>query len=216
MLISGILGTITGILGNAVGGWFKYKEKKLLIEETKLKNKHELDMVTAETRAMIMEAKANIKITQAQVEGEVELKEIDALIEAQKQEGKNLFSNKWIDGLMKVKGWWRILTLPLASLIALLFGFVDFIRKLVRPALTIYLAGVSTWVTWMAWEIMKLNNITLTATQATGIFLGTTEVILYLFVSAVTFYFGDRQMNKYIMSLKGADVKKMDDDIKIN
>lgn len=205
MLISGILGTITGILGNAVGGFFKYKERKLHIESQKIQNSHELAMVKAETDAMIAEAKANIRITEAQTEGEVEKKEIDAFIEAQKQEGKNLFSNKWIDGLMKVEGWWRIITLPLASLIAVLFGIVDVIRKLIRPTLTIYLAGVSTWVTWMAWEIMKLNGVTLTATQATTIFLSTTEIVLYLFVSATTFWFGDRQMNKYIMSLKGVE-----------
>jgi len=215
MLLSGILGTLTGIVSNAVGGWFKIKEKRLSIESQKIQNDHEIAMVKAETEATIEEAKANIKITQAQVEGEVELKNIDAFMEAQKQEGKNIFSNKWIDALMKVEGWWRLLTLPIASLIAFLFGFCDFLRKMVRPSLTIYLAGISTYITWMAWEIMKLNHITLSAAQATSIFLGTTEVILYLFVSAVTFYFGDRQMNKYIMETKGIDVKKMDDDIKI-
>ena len=215
MLLSGILGTVTGILGNAVGGWFKYKEKKLQIESVRLQHEHDEKMIELETKSMILETKANIRKIQSEVEGEIEVKEIDAIIEAQKQEGQNIFSNKWIDNLMKIDGWWRIITLPIASLIAFLFGFVDFIRKLVRPALTIYLVATSTWITWMAWEIMKLNNITITATQATSIFLGTTEVMLYLCVSACTFWFGDRQMSKYIMGLKGADVNKMDDDINI-
>lgn len=215
MIVEGLLGTITGILGNAVGGYFKYKEKKLLIEETKMKNAHEIAMIKAETDAMIMEAKANIKITEAQVEGAISLKDADAFIAAQKEGNKSLFSNKWIDALMKVEGWWRILTLPLSSFIAFLFGFVDFLRGFIRPGLTIYLCGATTWITWMAWKIMQANNISLTAIQATQIFQDTTSVVLYLTVSAITFWFGDRQMNKYIMSLKGVDTKKSDDIINI-
>lgn len=214
MLIEGLLGTLTGILGNAIGAFFKFKQAKLDIENTKLKNAHEVEMIKAQTEAMVTEAKANIKITQAQVEGAIEIEDSKAFLEAQKQGNKNLFDNKWVDGLLKTEGWWKIITLPLASIISFLFGMVDFIRGLVRPALTIYLCGATSYITYMAWEIMNMNGMALTATQATAIFSDVTSVVLYLTVSAVTFWFGDRQMSKSIMQLKGVK-NNIDKEIKI-
>jgi hypothetical protein len=216
MLIETILGGITGLIGNAVGGWFKLKQKKLDLDIKKMEHKHELEMVTAETKAMIMEAKANIKITQAQVEGAIEIEDAKSYMQSQKEGNKNLFSNKWIDALLQVEGWWRIITLPLAGLVSTLFGFVDFLRGLIRPALTIYLCGVTTWVTWMAWEIMNMNGVALTVLEASKIFNDVTSIVTYLTVSCVTWWFGDRRMAKSIMQKQGLDVKKMDDDIKID
>jgi hypothetical protein len=216
VLIETILGGITGLIGNAVGGWFKLKQKKLDLDIKKMEHKHELEMVTAETRAMIMEAKANIKITQAQVEGAIEIEDAKSYMQSQKEGNKNLFSNKWIDALLQVEGWWRIITLPLAGLVSTLFGFVDFLRGLIRPALTIYLCGVTTWVTWMAWEIMNMNGVALTVLEASKIFNDVTSIVTYLTVSTVTWWFGDRRMAKTIMQKQGLDVKKMDDDIKID
>lgn len=216
MLLETILGGITGLIGNAVGGWFKLKQKKLDLDIHKLNNKHELDMVTAETKAMIMEAKANIKITQAQVEGAIEIEDAKSYMKSQEEGNKNLFSNKWIDALMKVEGWWKIITLPLASIIAMLFGFVDFLKGLIRPALTVYLCGVTTWITLMAWEIMNMNGVVLTVTEATNIFSDVTSIVTYLTVSCVTWWFGDRRMAKNIMQKQGLDTKKLDDEIKID
>ena len=215
MLIETILGGVTGLIGNVVGGWFKLKQAKLDAEIRKADRAHDIAMINAETKAMIMEAKANIKVTQAQVEGAIDLKDAEAFMQSQTEGNKALFSNKWIDSLMSVEGWWRIITLPLASLVAFLFGFVDFLRGLIRPALTVYLCGVTTWVTWMAWEIMQKEELTFTALQAVEIFNDTTSIVTYLTVSCVTWWFGDRRMAKNIMQMKGADVTKMDDEIKI-
>jgi hypothetical protein len=215
MLIETILGGVTGILGNVIGGWFKLKQAQLDVDKTKLDNEHAINMVKAETQAMIMEAKANIRVTQAQVEGAVDLKDADAFIQSQKEGNKALFSNKWIDALMATTGYWRIITLPLASLIAFLFGFTDFLRGILRPTLTVYLCGVTTWVTWMAWKIMQTNGLGLTSIQAVNIFNETTSIVTYLTVSCVTWWFGDRRMSKSIMQQQGVDQNKMDDKIDI-
>ena len=215
MILETILGGVTGLIGNVVGGWFKLKHAKLQEEIRKGDRAHEVAMVKAETEAMIMEAKANIKITQAQVEGAIDLKDADAFIQSQKEGNKALFNSKWINSLMSTTGWWRIFTLPLASLIAFLFGFTDFLRGIIRPALTVYLCGITTWVTWMAWNMMQNEGITISAFQAVDIFKDTTSIVTYLTVSCVTWWFGDRRMSKSIMQMKGADVTKMDDEIKI-
>jgi len=215
MLFEAILGGVTGLIGNAVGGWFKLKHAKIELDIHELNNKHDLAMVKAETEAMIMEAKANIKITQAQVEGAIDIKDAEAFMQSQKEGNKALFNNKWIDALMSITGYWRIITLPIASTIAFLFGLTDFLRGMIRPTLTVYLCGVTTWVTWMAWKIMQADGMTLTSLQAVNIFNDTTSIVTYLTVSCVTWWFGDRRMAKSIMQMKGADMNKMDDDINI-
>ena len=215
MILETILGGVTGLIGNVVGGWFKLKQARLQSEIRTADRMHEIAMVKAETQAMIMEAKANIKITQAQVEGAIDLKDAEAFMQSQREGNKALFDNKWIDALMSTRGWWRIITLPLASLIAFLFGLTDFLRGMLRPLLTMYLCGATTWVTWMAWEIMQKDGLTLSALQAVNIFNDTTSIVTYLTVSCVTWWFGDRRMSKSIMEMKGADVTKMDDEIKI-
>jgi hypothetical protein len=215
MLIEGLLGTVMGIAGSAVTGIFKYKEKKLDIENTKINNTHEIAKIKAESEAMIEEAKANIKVTQSKVEGEIELKDIDAFIESQKQGNQSLFSNKWVDALLQVEGKWRIITYPIASAIAILFGFVDFLRGMIRPSMTIYLCGVTTYITWMAWEIMQKQGISIPANDAVTIFKDTTSVVLFMTTSIVSWWFGDRRLSKNVAELKGIDVNKMDDKINI-
>lgn len=215
MLFETILGAATGLIGNVVQGIFNYKSQKVQLERDKFNAKHELDMVKAETEAMIEEAKANIAITRAKVEGDIELADADAYLEAQKAGNKNLFGQKWIDMLLKVEGKWKILTVPCAVLVGFLFGFVDFLRGLMRPALTAYLTGMATWITLMAWKIMNMNGVSISATMATDIFKDVTSIVIYLTVSAITFWFGDRRMAKTIMQLQGADRTKIDDDINI-
>jgi len=231
MLLETILGGVTGLIGNVVGGIFKYKHAKLEKEMLGLKNAHELAMVSAETEAMIAEAKANIKITQAQVEGAIDMKDADAYMQSLKEGNKALFSNKWIDRLLTIDGhmfnWtgkdgkpksffsWKIFTVPIATVIAFLFGMVDFIRGMIRPSLTVYLCGITTWVTLRAWDIMQMEGVAVSITEAKEIFQDVTSIVVYLTVSCVTWWFGDRRMAKTIMELKGADRTKMDDEIKI-
>jgi len=215
MLLETIFGGVTGLIGSVVGGIFKYKTMKAQIELKKAEHAHEKDMVLAETEAMIMESKANIAITRAQVEGAIDLEDAKAYVQSQKEGNKSMFSNKWIERLFSVEGKWQIITLPLSMLIATMFGFVDFLRGVIRPALTVYLCGVTTWVTMMAWKIMQAEGITVTAIQAVQIFTDVTSIITYLTISCVTWWFGDRRIAKTIMELHGADRTKIDDDINI-
>ncbi len=215
MLIESILGMATGLIGNVVGGIFKFKTAKLQKEIQAAQNTHALAMVKAESDAMIAEAKANIAITRAQVEGAIDLEDARAFVSAQKEGNKQMFSHKWIDMLMNVQGKWQLITLPIAMLLSVMFAFTDFIRGLIRPALTIYLCGVTTWITMMAWDIMQKYGIELSATQALTTFGEVTGVVTYLTISAVTFWFGDRSMNKFLTELKGKDDTRIDNEIRI-
>ena len=211
MLIETILGAATGILGNVIGGIFKYKTGQLEVEKQKLSNAHEVAMVKAETHAMIMESKANIAINKAQIEGEIELKDADAYIKSQEVGNKNFFDNKWVDKFFNVTGRWKYLTYPIGVLVAAGFGFIDFLRGIMRPTLTGYLVGLTTYITILAWEVMEKAGLDkFTPDQASALFLDVTHIIVYLTVSVVTWWFGDRFIMKAIMDTQKPKEDKQD------
>jgi len=189
-----LLGGVTGLIGNAFTTWFKYKNAKM--EYT-----HKEKMVDLETQAMIKESEMQIQVTKARIEGEVELADSAAFDTSQKAGNQQLFADKWIDMIManrdrKWTGWFFGL---LGTLIAGGFALVDWLNGMMRPALTIYLVGTSSYITYLAWKIMQDVGIeTFTAAQALGIFQQVTSTMIYLAVSAVTWWFGDRTMSKFL------------------
>ena len=189
-----ILGGVTGLIGNAFTTFFKYKNAKLEFA-------HDEKMVDLETQAMIKEAEAQIQVTKARIEGEVELADAAAFDTSQTAGNKQLFADKWIDMIManrdkKWTGWFFGL---MGTCIAAGFAFVDWLNGFMRPALTLYLVGSSSFITYLAWQIMQEAGLaTLTATQAIDIFQQVTSTMIYLAVSSVTWWFGDRTMSKYL------------------
>lgn len=195
-----IFGAVTGLLGNGITAWTNYKMQKI-------KNAHDIVLIEKETEAMVIEAEANIQIEKSRIEGEVELTEAGTFLEGIKQGNKQTFSEKWIDKLFSVEGWVRYISIPVAVLIAFLFGMVDFLKALMRPGLTMYLTGCTTWITYMAWEIMQKYGTAITSAQAVEIFDQVTSIIIYLTVSSVTWWFGDRRTAKFLMRLNDGNKK---------
>lgn len=191
-----ILGGVTGLLGNVITGWLGYKN-------TKLQNEHEQKMVALETAAMKEEAKMQIAITKAEIEGAVELADSAAYMESIKAGNKEMFSEKWIDKLFNVEGKiGRFFAIPVGVLLAMAFGFVDWLRGFMRPAITMYLTGMTTVITWMAWKLMRANGIEIPIDDAVNLYGQTTSIVVYLTVSCVTWWFGDRRMAKFLTKLK--------------
>ena len=195
MLLTTILGGVTGLVGNVISSIMTYKTQKL-------KNVHEESMLKLETAAMRAEAEANIRITQAQIEGEVEMADSQAYMQSIVHGNKNMFDQKWVDSLFAVEGKWRILTFPIGCFEAVMFGFVDWLRGFMRPALTLYLTGLTTVITWMAWDIMKKHGLEgMSAVEAALIFDQVITIVVYLTVSCVTWWFGDRRIAKFLSSI---------------
>ncbi len=197
-----ILGGVTGLIGNAFTTWFKYKNAKM-------EYAHEEKMVNLETQAMIQEAQMNIQVTKSRIEGEIELADAAAFTTSQKVGQKQLFNEKWIAmireaGERKWTGWFFRL---LGTGIAAAFAFVDWLNAAMRPALTLYLVAGSSYITYLAWTIMQKAGLeTMTAIQAVAIFSQVTSTMIYLAVSAVTWWFGDRTMSKFLQE-QGAKKK---------
>jgi len=196
MILTTILGGLTGLLGNIVTGVMNYKTMKI-------KNEHEQKMVELETSAMKEEAKMQIAVTKAEIEGAVELADAQAYMESLRAGQKPMFSEKWIDKLFSVEGkFGRFFALPVGVLLAMAFGFVDWLRGFMRPAITVYLIGMTTVITYMAWNILqKFGMESITPAEAVVIFTQVIDIVIYLTVSCVTWWFGDRRMAKFLTTL---------------
>ena len=199
-----LLGGLTGLIGNAFTSWFKYKNAKM-------EHEHKERMVSLETQAMIQESQMQIEITKSRIEGEIELADAAAFQTSQKIGSVKLFHEKWIDMIMeagKTSKWTGWIYKILGTLIAAAFALVDWLNGVMRPALTIYLVGGSSVITWLAWKIMEASGLeTMSVAQAIGIFSQVTSTMIYLAVSAVTWWFGDRTMSKYLQE-QGAKQNK--------
>ncbi len=196
MILESILGVATGFLGNIITSFTNLKQQKL-------KNAHELAMIDAETTAMIKEAEANIKITETKVQGEVEKMETEAFMETLKSASKPSLSNEILAKLFESK--W---TKWIGCLLAFLLGFVDFLKSLIRPALTIYLVGITSYITWYASQILSEKQDLMTAIAAQEMFTGVVDIVIYLTVSCVTWWFGDRRTAKFAMRLNDGNIGK--------
>lgn len=191
-----ILGGLTGLIGNAVTAWTTYKTKSM--EYT-----HKENMVKLETMAMLEEAKAQISITKARIEGEVELAEVGAYRESIEAGKEKFFGEQWVDRMLDSTGWASYILKPIAMVIAMAFAIVDLVRGMMRPLLTLYLTGLSTYITWLAWKVLEAKGISnLSVSDAVGIYTDVISTVIYLTVSAITWWFGDRSMSKFLQNRK--------------
>lgn len=205
-MIDVLLGGLTGLIGNAFTSWFKFKNLKMELT-------HKEKMVDLETKAMIEEAKAQIKITQSRIEGEIELADAAAFETSQKVGSQKLFHEKWVDMIMesgKTDKWYGFFFKFFGMMIAAAFAMVDWLNGIMRPALTIYLLGASTYITLLAWKIMQTHGLDLTADQAVGIFEQVTSTMIYLTVSSVTWWLGDRTTAKFLQQQADKKNKQLD------
>lgn len=203
MLIETILGGLTGIIGTALTSIMNFKTQKL-------KNEHEINLIRAQTAAMIEESKAQIEITKTRIEGAVELADADAYIQSIKEGNKSIFNDKWIDNLFAVQGKMRYISVPVAVFIAFFFGVIEWLKQFMRPGLTAYLVIMTSWITLVAKDILTQAGVGtggITGDQAYLIFTQVVGIIIYLTVSCVTWWFGDRRVAKFLMRLNDGNTK---------
>lgn len=192
---AGAAGVVSGLIGTAVttvAGYFTQK----------LKNKHDVEMGNLDIKSMKMEAEMNIKVTKAKVEGEVELAEVDAMKTSYTMLSQDLFDKSYMKYIMG-RGWLAWVAVP----IVLMFALVDFLKHLARPALTYYLVGATTWITYLCYKIMSLDGIVMTGNEAFDLFKIVVMTVIYLTASCVSWWFGDRRIAKFVNRLADGNAK---------
>lgn len=162
----GILGGITGILGAGLQLFAQYKLEQLKLETLKIKNEHEIAITNAEWAG-----RSQVAATEAA--GREAVADSEALAASYKME-PTMYSAGQKLGVMQ--RW--------------VFVLLDFVRGIIRPALTIYLGALTTYVLWLVNETVGVR--VLTATQAYELWVMVVGTVMYLTTTCVLWWFGTR------------------------
>lgn len=195
MLWETLAGAITGLIGNGLTAWTNYKTQKL-------KNEQDAKMYDFKLREIEARTNAVIRTTEAKVTAEIEVADSDVYKESQVQGNKDKFSSSWISKLLDVEGRSRYVTIPIALFLITLLGMVDVLKGFMRPGLTLYLTIITSWLTYKAYDILRAAGPLLNSEQAFNLYNETTSIVIYLTVSCITWWFGDRRSAKFLMQMK--------------
>ena len=167
ILSSGGMGALVGLLGSVATKWLEYKTAGQRLV-------FEKEMAQIRTRELELEqqhalALADKQIDIARVEGEIQadVASMAAFVESQKEHA------------------------------ATYGGFVDQLRGVMRPLITSFLLGVSTWLMWSVWK--RVDGLSsLSDTELLSLFHTLLDSVTFLTMTAVTWWFGSRwsQENK--------------------
>lgn len=173
-IISSVLGGgATGLLGAALSRYFDYKSKQLDKEFQKDKFEYDLQLKHADARILELEWQSRERIAITEADSRIDAADTQAFQAALTSEPK-MFANP--SKLTRAQNSWMV--------------FVDGVRGLIRPGLTLYLCGISTAVYMQAGSIIKNQPITIE--QSVDIYNQISSTILYLTTCCVLFWFGSR------------------------
>jgi hypothetical protein len=201
-------GGITGIIGTVTTAVINYKTQKIKNEHEVAMERIKIDTMKAQAeiaKGLVSEVGKEVKDAMASA---TEVQDSIAYGKSQQYGNEQVFSSNWIEKLLQVKGWTSWISFPIAYIIIILFGVVDFLKGLMRPGITLYMMVASTWITYLTYGILEKAGIEkLEVAEALNVFNGVIVVIIYLTISCVTWWFGDRRTAKFLMRLKDGNFK---------
>jgi hypothetical protein len=195
MFLESLLGVGTGLIGTITTSFINLKTQKL-------SNEHQLLMRDKDIEERKQEATTQIAIDSQQISGAIDNLETQAYLESLKGANADLLTDAKLQALTADKHW-------TSKVLAFLMGLVDTFRASVRPLLTIYLVVLTTVITNKSIVIISSKSDLLTTAQAQDLFVQVTNIVLYLTVAVVTWWFGDRRTAKFLFRLN--DGNKIDD-----
>lgn len=177
MLFTSILsGGATGLFGVAIQRFFDLQNKKLDQASLKDRQYHEQEMKRIDLEIMEKEWEGRIRVAEVETEGKSDVAESQAFA-ASFQDPKLYSANIKPD---KKQGWTLVI--------------LDFIRGIVRPALTLYLCALTTIIYFHAKSLLITRP--LEAAQALDLVKMIISTILYLTTTCVLWWFGTRNKQK--------------------
>lgn len=171
LITGGGLGAFTGILGAGVNAFFKLKARRD-------DRAHEKEMRQMDLEDMRLESELLMARDKAAADVEKEKVVMDAFKESQKDIMAPAFDKSYMD---RIHPW-------LAGPIAFLLAIVDIINKTVRPAITYY----------FLYQLHKILDRVLSFANLQALVdpKAIIAVVLYLAVTAATWWLGQRPMDK--------------------
>ena len=157
-------GGILGLIGTGVHAFVRVKE----IRE---KNRHELEMRRLDLEEIEREAELRMRETEIQLAGQERLATIEA------------------DAARDVADVEALKAAYQADRATYGIRFVDAIRGLMRPTITVYTLVLMTWIGWLLYKSQGE-----TIPQAAALWSDIVNAIIMLTTTAVTWWFGSRGM----------------------
>lgn len=197
-MLEAILGVTTGFLGNLITSFTNLKTQKI-------KNEHELKMRDYDIQERKQEAEMQISVANAQLQGRIEETEAAAYAETLREANKPLLDQATLQNLTSANQpvWSRIIS----QVLVFIMGVVDAFRAVMRPGLTTYLTILTSIITFKAIDIISAKQALLSPLEAHSLFTQVTDIVIYLTVSCITWWFGDRRMAKFAMRLNDGNFR---------
>jgi hypothetical protein len=77
-----------------------------------------------------------------------------------------------------------------------------------RPGLTLYLVALTSWITWFAKELVSSKQELMSVDVAMDLLLQVVNIIIYLTVTVVAWWFADRRVAKYLFRLNDGNIRE--------
>lgn len=200
-------GVISGVFGSIVTNVFNYFKQKQAHQQKIEIMKIEADNRKLDHQLAMVEAEMNMKITTAEIEGQIEVEDARAFVESQKRAMVSLFKASFMDRMMGVQGRLRYITIPLAGVVAFLFGIVDFIKHLMRPGMTVFLVIVLSIILRRALGILETSDYQWGQEEAVQIVTRVVMSVMYLTEMVFAWWFSDRRIAKFQQRLNDGTAK---------
>lgn len=178
-ILSGITsvlsGGLTGLIGTGIGAYFTYQSKKLDVELQKEKYANEIELKKADAAIMAQEWSARTQIAQTTADAQKDAEDSKAFAASLTSEPQ-----RYAEGPLTSKQNWLMVAL-------------DLLRGIIRPLMTLYLAGITTLVYLQAHALIGTS---MPVDQAAALTTRVIDTVLYLTTTAVLWYFGSRAHDK--------------------
>lgn len=172
---SAAFGGITGLFGgiiNRVADYFTTKER----------HKHEQVMLDKNTEYLKIETDRDIQIAKEEANAIKEKAGLDAMAKSYDADRATYFSPTLMSGL---PSWAQ-------SIVAVLMAFVDFVRGMTRPGLTLYLCILTTIMYMEQKTVLESLGVAPSPDAALGITRDLIHGVIYLTTMAVGWWFATR------------------------
>ena len=172
---SAAFGGITGLFGgiiNRIADHYAAKERHV----------HEREMMDKNTEYLRLESDRDIQIAKEKASEVIEKSGLDAMAASYQADKATYFSSSMMSGLPK---WAK-------AVISILMAFVDFVRGLTRPGLTLYLCILTTIMYMEQKTILAQLKIMPDPAMALAITRDLVHGVIYLTTMSVGWWFATR------------------------
>lgn len=181
-------GGMLGFLGSIAKGWLESREREA-------ERRHQLAMRQMDLQEMEKEAELQLRQTEAELAGKARIATIEADAARDVADAELQAASYRNDAASYSTGVLATLSGAWGAIARLLLVLVDVVRGFMRPAITVYLLGLASLMTWQLHRLVQSVG-TATPEQAWPLYQAAVEMVIFLTVACVAWWFGTRPTTK--------------------